>query len=482
MEKKYQVTHMNQPLWNFNINMENKWTQQSRKYEQHKSPCILSSLDPVNLNISQTMTDESPVFNGNLESLNLLNDINESNETKSVRLLNDNEELLVPSEERFLSDLNIKRGKKIKVVSIFGNTGEGKSHTLNHAFFDGENVFKTSPSQVSCTLGVWAMFNPKLNMLCLDTEGLLGISKKEQQRLRLLLKILAVSDIVIYRTRAERLQRDMYSFLGGASKSYKNHFNRAFQQFKEKNDIDKSISLGPGLIIFHETRHTDTLDASTSVTESAEDIIRSNFSELQLEYDAFSFIKYVGIQNKDSPTSFKELRIAVMKELESTEIRSPREAKYIYLILKSLNQKFQTKISEVQPDMYLPAFFTCQDKCASCHTSCSLSTGHKEDGEPHDNPKTCEFQHQFQNCIYLCKKCYMRGEKTVVTPSYKSVTENSWSSLFNYVWSGYVISCKKCGEIYRSRQHWYGNKDPEECAVIPEIVHVWPGVTLIKEY
>lgn len=29
---------------------------------------------------------------------------------------------------------------KAKVVSIFGNTGDGKSHTLNHTFFDEENV------------------------------------------------------------------------------------------------------------------------------------------------------------------------------------------------------------------------------------------------------------------------------------------------------------------------------------------------------
>ncbi|KAK9870150.1 hypothetical protein WA026_006240 [Henosepilachna vigintioctopunctata] len=440
-----------------------------------KSPCLLNSLESMDLNISQRMASESPIFSGDLHSLNLLEDINETGESMSIHLMNDNEELLIPSEERFIRDLKIAKGKKIKVVTIFGNTGEGKSYTLNHLFFNGKDVFKTSPSQVSCTLGVWGMFNPELNMLCLDTEGLLGISKREQQRLRLLLKIMAVSDIIIYRTRAERLQRDMYSFLGSASKCYKIHFSRALQQFKEKNDFDRSASLGPGLIIFHETRHTDTLDGMANVTESAEDIIRCNFSQLRMEYDSFSFIKYVGVRSKHSPTSFKELRVAVLKELESTEIRSPRDAKYIYLTLRNLNQKFHTEISENQLDFYLPAFFTCQDKCSSCHASCTLSMGHKEDGEPHDTKKSCEFQHQFQNCIYLCKKCYMRGDRTVVTPSYTSVTENTWSSLFNYVWSGYVITCKKCGEIYRSRQHWYGNKDPEESAVIPEVVHIWPG-------
>jgi zinc finger FYVE domain-containing protein 1 len=34
-----------------------------------------------------------------------------------------------------------------------GNTGEGKSHTLNQTFFGGEEVFATSSLQESCTSG-----------------------------------------------------------------------------------------------------------------------------------------------------------------------------------------------------------------------------------------------------------------------------------------------------------------------------------------
>lgn len=30
---------------------------------------------------------------------------------------------------------------QVKVISIFGNTGEGKSHTLNQIFFRGAEVF-----------------------------------------------------------------------------------------------------------------------------------------------------------------------------------------------------------------------------------------------------------------------------------------------------------------------------------------------------
>lgn len=80
-------------------------------------------------------------------------------------------------------------GIKIKVVSVFGNTGDGKSYTLNYTFFNKNEVFRTSASQNSCTLGAWAAYDPILKVICLDTEGLLGSTQNENQRTRLLLKV-----------------------------------------------------------------------------------------------------------------------------------------------------------------------------------------------------------------------------------------------------------------------------------------------------
>lgn len=439
------------------------------------SSLILKSLDPNINNFPNNVTPSVESLSSPLESLNLIEEMDY--DVKSVPLLDDQEHLLIKSEATFLKALSIPPNRKVKVVSIFGNTGEGKSFTLNHVFFDGERVFRTSASQRSCTIGVWAMYDPKLNVICLDTEGLLGVSKKESQRTRLLLKVLAVSDIVIYRTRAERLQRDMYTFLGGASKAYTQHFTPAlrhvFAKAHNPNEFS-SAALGPGLIVFHETRHTDIL--SDDLREAPEDILRNNFQALNLTFDAFSFIKYVGVKTDGmANTCFDSLKFALKKELESTEVRSARDPKYIYLTLKSLNDKYQSPISDSAPELYLPAFFTCPERCQSCNNACILSMGHKDDGEPHVSDRNCRFQHQYQNCVYLCKKCRLNGKTIVVKPSYQSMTENSWSSYLNYVWSGYIIECPTCGEIYRSRQHWYGNKSPEEGAVAVEIVHIWPG-------
>ncbi|CAH1183817.1 unnamed protein product [Ceutorhynchus assimilis] len=449
-----------------------------KKHSPKTSALILNSLDPANVQNEKTPKKIYNQLADDLHSLVLGADEPENNGCKSTLLLDDSETLCIKSEQAFLKTLKLEPGKKVKVVSIFGNTGEGKSHTLNKVFFDGEEVFTTSPSQTSCTLGVWAKYEPKLNVICLDTEGLLGITKRENQRARLLLKVLAVSDIIIYRTRAERLQRDLYSFLGGASNVYKEHFSAALRKTLSKTDGEK-INLGPGVIIFHETHYTNTLDDlhdKASVNQSAEDILRQNFAELDLNCEAFSFIKYIGVKTSlQSHTSFDRLKLEVQKQLESSEVRSPRDAKYIYLMLKSLNEKFQSPINDTNHQQYLTQFFTCPDKCLSCKEGCRLSMGHKEDGEAHVCLELCKFQHQYQNCVYLCKLCLKNGNRVIVKPSYQPANEYSWSSYLNFVWSGYLIECPKCGEIYRSRQHWYGNKNPEDDAVQLETVHIWPG-------
>lgn len=100
-----------------------------------------------------------------------------------------NEKLHIATPEQFCKQLKCPMNAKIKVVAIFGNTGDGKSYTMNHAFFKGEEVFKTSPEQNSCTLGVYAAMQPELGVLCLDTEGLLSTSSQSNKRMRMLLKV-----------------------------------------------------------------------------------------------------------------------------------------------------------------------------------------------------------------------------------------------------------------------------------------------------
>ncbi|KAL1131288.1 hypothetical protein AAG570_010906 [Ranatra chinensis] len=405
----------------------------------------------------------------------------DENLPRSFLLIDGKEYLKVSCSENFVAKLGCSRigdpmqaGNRVKVVSIFGNTGDGKSHTMNHTFFEGEEVFHTSDEQESCTLGVWAAYDQNLKVICLDTEGLLGSTCSEKQRTRLLLKVLAVSDVVIYRTRSERLHRDMFTFLGWASRAFNQHFQSALQSKRGPGGRQSGCELGPAVIIFHETRHTRPL--LLCGINSAEDILRSRFNDLKLDIEAFSSLRYVGIQTLEPPTNYDQLRKALITELTNTTVRSPRDPAIVYTTLKLLNDRFSGEMCE-QTNLFPDEYFTCPGVCLSCSARCQYSMGHlTSSAQPHFSSKKCRYQHQYENIVYICKQCYKNGDEVIVTPRYGTSTEGSWFGLAKYAWSGYVIECPNCGEIYRSRQYWYGNSPPDVAAVRTDIHHVWPGV------
>lgn len=458
------------------------------------SPAIMESIDSPSLIVSNRQGQYSMFLDSENQKQSLQPDVtlttgftslklaptnDNGNIPNSFLLLDGNEHLKVSSEEEFVNRLGCcDPNLKIKVVSIFGNTGDGKSYTLNQTLFNGEEVFRTSCAQDSCTLGVWAAFDPVLKVICLDTEGLLGTTSHENQRTRLLLKILAVSDIVIYRTRSERLHNDLFKFLGSASRAYTQHFQRALSAVGQRGDFAGPASkwankLGPAVIIFHETRNTLTLHSS--VNECPEDVLRTRFAFMGLEMDAFSSVRYVGVKTDVPPTSFTEVRAALVGELENTAVRSARNPRFVYTTLKVLNEKFSGTIAHRSEVLFPDQYFSCSAVCLSCEVRCQCSMGHTSEGIEHNNNNKCRYQHQYGNCVYVCKQCHTNGKEVIVLPQYTSSSDTSWFGLAKYAWSGYVIECPNCGEIYRSRQFWYGNNNPETCAVRTEIQHVWPG-------
>ena len=158
-------------------------------------------------------------------------------------LLIDEQELLqVKTCEEFIAKLGCDSNTLVKVVSIFGNTGEGKSHTLNFTFFECQEVFRTSPTQNSCTIGIWCAYDRKRKVITIDTEGLLGLSENNNRRTRLLLKVMAISDVIIYRTRAERLHTDLFNFLGSASQAYIKHFAKELRASSERCNLQCTVS------------------------------------------------------------------------------------------------------------------------------------------------------------------------------------------------------------------------------------------------
>lgn len=432
-------------------------------------PAIMQGLDSMCICNMDNFSRDIVCIDENLE--NRIRMKCHCNKSESFSLIDGQECLKVSSAEQFAQKLNYKNNNlKVKVVSIFGNTGDGKSHTLNKTFFEGQQVFKTSNDQNSCTLGVWAALDPVLNVICLDTEGLLGVTSYKNERIRLLLKVLAVSDVVIYRTQSEKLNRDLFTFLGTASRAYSHHFQAALQALGQREGVQGSLScLGPSVIVLHETRYTKPL--TNSDLENAEDVLRARFIQMKFETEAFSSIKYVGIQTKNVATDYELLQTVIKKELCNNDIRSPRKPHVVYNTLKALNEMFIGQLDNVSNILFPDQYFTCPAKCLSCGSGCCNSMGHLLEGKPHSSNSKCRYQNQYENVTYICKKCYKDGNQVQIMKRVQNQNDNSWYGLVKYAWSGDAMECPHCGEI--SRQYWYGNKDPEDFAVRTEITHVW---------
>uniref|UniRef100_A0A8C5PY75 Zinc finger FYVE domain-containing protein 1 n=1 Tax=Leptobrachium leishanense TaxID=445787 RepID=A0A8C5PY75_9ANUR len=396
----------------------------------------------------------------------------------SFLLVDETEEIQVSDEDEFLKKLDCNPDDLLKVVSVFGNTGDGKSHTLNHTFFYGHEVFKTSPAQESCTVGVWAAFDPVHKVVVIDTEGLLGNTVNMSQRTRLLLKVLAISDLIIYRTHADRLHNDLFKFLGDASEAYLKHFTKELKATTARCGLDVPLStLGPGVIIFHETVHTKLLGTERA-SEIPEKVIQDRFRQLGRFPEAFSSIHYKGTRTYNPPTDFSGLRRSVEHQLENNTTRSSRHPGVIYKALKALSDRFCGEIPDdhMAHSCFFPdEYFTCSAICLSCGAGCKNSMNHSKEGLPHNAVSRCKYSHQYDNRVYTCKACYEGGKEVHVVPKTSASTDSPWLGLAKYAWSGYVIECPTCGVVYRSRQYWFGNQDPVETIVRTEIQHVWPG-------
>uniref|UniRef100_A0A671PJ96 Zinc finger FYVE domain-containing protein 1-like n=1 Tax=Sinocyclocheilus anshuiensis TaxID=1608454 RepID=A0A671PJ96_9TELE len=385
----------------------------------------------------------------------------------SFLLVDEKEDMQVKDEEEFVRKLGCRPEELLKVVSIFGNTGEGKSHTLNHTFFLGREVFKTSPTQESCTVGVWGALDPLHKVVVVDTEGFLGAGTNQGQRTRLLLKVLAVSDLVIYRTHADRLHDDLFKFLGDASDAYLKHFTKELKATTARCGLDVPLStLGPAVIIFHETVHTKLL-GSDKPSESAERLLQERFRKLGLFPEAFSSIQYRGTRTHNPPTDFSGLLRSVEQQLDNNTTRSPRSAGVIYKALQALSECFSGEI----PDEHLASnsffpdeYFTCSSICLSCGSGCKNSMNHLREGVAHEAKHRCRYSAHYDNRIYTCKvgrkQCstlldgvnYMAQSvsELSVKPA-KAITAWLTDQIAPVYWkpNSLIIRCKNCGEEFQ---------------------------------
>lgn len=165
--------------------------------------------------------------------------------------------------------------------------------------------------------------------------------------------------MVIYRTHADRLHDDLFKFLGDASDAYLKHFAKELKATTTRCGLDVPLStLGPAVIIFHETVHTKLLGSGPGLSrylrlhgssrsyqfvsslspdksaESTDRLLQERFRKLGLFPEAFSSVQYRGTRTYNPPTDFGGLLHSLEQQLDNNTTRSPRAACVIYKALQ----------------------------------------------------------------------------------------------------------------------------------------------------
>ncbi|CAG0884574.1 unnamed protein product [Cyprideis torosa] len=308
------------------------------------------------------------------------------------------------------------------------------------------------------------------------------------------LMILSISDVVIYRTTAERGLDDLlFTFLHEASQSYSRHFRKTLEKagFRGRSKSEgKRMSTDeendrPNVIIFHESLRTDVLKDTLmeapgpAPSYPLEHQLRVEGRDFTIKDLHLGSLKYVGVRASD-PKKFDQLSELVEKLISTATPRSPKE---IYRELELLTDKFsfpldvqmRNKDWSAATSRLFDDVLTCPEVCRACGQRCARSRNHEEhDGEEHDCPETCQYSEELDNRILTCKYCHESGRGEVkVVPKAVSSQDSKLIGMARYFWSGSVLECPHCGEIYRFWQHWIGNQNPVGVHVLHTILHVW---------
>ena len=75
----------------------------------------------------------------------------------------------------------------------------------------------------------------------------------------------------------------------------------------------------------------------SAVDKSPEDILRERFAEMNIDLEAFSSLRYVGIQTPQPPTDYSALKNALQLEIDNTAVRSPRQPDVIFKAIDVIN-------------------------------------------------------------------------------------------------------------------------------------------------
>lgn len=146
------------------------------------------------------------------------------------------------------------------------------------------------------------------------------------------MKILAISDIVIYQTKSERLHNDLFYFLADSAKTFTEHFSDELDHVLRGRRHSDEDRYGPVVILSHQTRHV--LSESES-SKTPEEILHDRFAQLDLDVSVLADLRYVGTNMRDDENAAHFTRLYdVIKDILDTSTRRQRNIDIVYKSVK----------------------------------------------------------------------------------------------------------------------------------------------------
>ena len=308
---------------------------------------------------------------------------------------------------------------------------------------------------------MWAAFQPLVNAVFLDTEGFSGNSGNLNSRKRLLLKVMSLSDVVIYKTRSERLSDEVLQNLADASEAHYRFF---------ANKIGGGGPLpGPSVVICHETQFSDVLPGRDADGVSPEEHIADRMDHNRQDRTSLRRISYVGARlgggasaaaGKSSSSSGEEdeeaterashlgrLRERVERDLQDAapDGRGARSLDKIFEELTVLWKSFSDPL-ERSPvsSSFSSEHLACTARCQVCQRRCGLPRDHSP-STPHSRPgdhRECVYDEARDNRRFFCRRCRVSGgggrDRHMVFKSSAS-SDSTFGAMISYATSGSVL-------------------------------------------
>mmetsp|Transcript_14750 Transcript_14750/g.22931 ORF Transcript_14750/g.22931 Transcript_14750/m.22931 type:complete len:564 (-) Transcript_14750:617-2308(-) len=221
-----------------------------------------------------------------------------------------------------------------------------------------------------------------------------------------------------------------------------------------------TASVGPALVIFHQTQNTQPLGEQWH-----EDLIARFSSPGGCFPECYSDVQYIGYR-QSGVTDFTALQAAVRKRLDQESVRLHRPVRIIHRQLEALNKKFAGELSPSPVWGVLPDnFFRCPRRCFSCGVQCVETVGHEVDKIPHKAAEPlCVYNDRYKNIEQVCQQCLRNGKRNVVVE-----TEVRTFG----VYTGSKFQCQDCGIVHTSTAYFTGNDRDKIEKLRPDYCHVW---------